>query len=41
MAAVIKKAQKQGIHYFFLEDESTRVLQQVPKSLAFVKPLIE
>lgn len=37
---VIKEAKKQGIKYFFIEDESSRVLQQVPKSIEYIKPLI-
>lgn len=41
IAEVVTEAQKQGIKYYFLEDESSRVVQQLPKSLKFVKSLIE
>lgn len=37
---VIKEAKKQGIQYYFIEDESSRVLKQVPKSIAYIKPLL-
>lgn len=40
IAEVIKEAKKQGIKYFFLEDESSRVLTQIPESLKYVRPLI-
>ena len=40
IASVIEEAKKQGIKYFFIEDESSRVLQQVPQSIKYVKPLI-
>jgi len=41
IAAVIKEAKKQGIQYYFIEDESSRVLQQIPKSMAFIEPLLK
>lgn len=39
IADVVKEARKQGIRYFFLEDESSRVLEQVPKSLQYLESL--
>lgn len=39
IAAVIKAAQKSGIKYFYIEDESKDVNIQVPVSLAFLKSL--
>lgn len=38
--AVVKEAKKQNIRYFFLEDESDRVISQIPKSIEFLKPLL-
>jgi sugar phosphate isomerase/epimerase len=37
IAEVIKEAKKQNIQYFFLEDESDRVISQIPQSIKFVK----
>jgi len=34
--AVVKEGKKLGIKYMFLEDESSRALVQIPKSLAFL-----
>lgn len=39
IAAVMAEARKQGVEYFFLEDESPHVLKQVPESLAFLETL--
>ncbi len=39
IAAVVSEARRQGIRYFFLEDESSRVLQQVPKGIAYLESL--
>ena len=39
IANVVKEAKKQGIRYFFLEDESSRVMQQIPQSLEYLKSL--
>ncbi len=39
IAEVVKEARQQGIRFFFLEDESSRVLLQIPKSLAYLKSL--
>ena len=37
--AVVAEAKKQGIRYFFIEDESSRVELQVPKSIQYLKKL--
>ncbi|MBD0376944.1 MAG: sugar phosphate isomerase/epimerase [Flavisolibacter sp.] len=39
IAAVMKAAKKAGIRYYFIEDESSRSLEQVPESLAYLKKL--
>ena len=39
IASVVAEAKKQGIRYFFLEDESSRVVSQIPKSLTYLKNL--
>jgi sugar phosphate isomerase/epimerase len=39
IAAVMKAAKKIGIRYAFIEDESSRSVEQVPKSLAYLKKL--
>lgn len=39
IAAIMKVAKKYGVKHFFIEDESSRSLQQVPESLAFLKSL--
>lgn len=39
MADIIKQARKNGMKYFFIEDESSRSLTQVPESIAFLRPL--
>ncbi|WP_297763490.1 sugar phosphate isomerase/epimerase [uncultured Muriicola sp.] len=39
MAELVAKAKELGIEYMFIEDESSRVVEQVPKSLAFLKSL--
>ena len=36
---IVKKAHQQGVRYMFIEDESSRVLDQVPKSLSFLKSI--
>jgi sugar phosphate isomerase/epimerase len=36
---VMKAAKKAGVKHYFIEDESTRVIQQVPQSLAFLRSL--
>ncbi len=39
IADVMKAAKKAGIKYAFIEDESSRSLEQVPQSLAYLKEL--
>jgi hypothetical protein len=39
IASVIAEAKKQGIRYYFIEDESSRVISQVPKSIEFLNSL--
>jgi sugar phosphate isomerase/epimerase len=36
---IVKKANDLGVQYMFIEDESTKVLNQVPKSLRFLKSI--
>jgi sugar phosphate isomerase/epimerase len=37
--ALFRAAQKAGIKYYFIEDESPAVLQQIPRSLQFLESL--
>jgi sugar phosphate isomerase/epimerase len=37
--ALFRAAQKAGIKYYFIEDESPTVLQQLPRSLRFLESL--
>lgn len=37
IAAIMKTAKKSGVRHFFIEDESSRSMEQVPQSLAFLK----
>lgn len=39
IAGVVAEAKKIGIKYMFIEDECSRVVSQVPKSLAFLRTL--
>lgn len=39
IAAIMKVAKKHGVKHFFIEDESSRSLEQVPASLSFLKKL--
>jgi hypothetical protein len=39
IASVMAEAKKQGIRYFFIEDESSSVLSQVPKSIKYFNNL--
>ncbi len=41
IAPIIAEAKKMGIEYLFIEDESSRVVEQVPLSLEFLKSLEE
>ena len=36
---IMKEAKKLGIKHYFIEDESSRVEEQLPKSLAYLKSL--
>ncbi len=39
IAAIMKIARKQGVEKFYIEDESSRSVEQVPQSLAYLKGL--
>ncbi|MCF2947377.1 sugar phosphate isomerase/epimerase [Paraglaciecola aquimarina] len=39
ISSVVAEAKKQGIRYFFIEDESSRVMIQVPESIKYLKQL--
>lgn len=39
IAGIVREANKIGIKHFFIEDESNRVTQQVPQSIAYLKSL--
>jgi sugar phosphate isomerase/epimerase len=39
IAEIVAEAKKQGIKHFFIEDESTRVLQQIPLSIEYLRSL--
>lgn len=39
IASVVAEAKKQGIRYFFIEDESSRVMSQVPESIKYLSTL--
>lgn len=39
IAEIMKEAKKLGIKHYFIEDESSRVEEQLPKSLAYLKSL--
>jgi sugar phosphate isomerase/epimerase len=39
IASVVAEAKKQGIRYFFIEDESKKVISQIPQSLEYLKQL--
>ena len=41
IAGTVAEAKKLGIEYMFIEDESSRVVEQVPKSLDYLKSLDE
>lgn len=41
IAGVVAEAKTLGIEYLFIEDESSRVVEQVPQSLAYLKGLKE
>jgi sugar phosphate isomerase/epimerase len=37
--AIVKAGRKAGVKYYFIEDESSRSMEQVPESLAFLKKI--
>ncbi len=39
IAGVVAEAKRQGIRWFFIEDESSRVVQQVPQSIEYLQNL--
>lgn len=39
IATIVKKAKELGMKFLFIEDESTRVVNQVPKSLKYLRSL--
>ncbi|MBL0743217.1 sugar phosphate isomerase/epimerase family protein [Chryseolinea lacunae] len=39
IAEIVQEAKKNGIKHFFIEDESSRSEEQIPKSIAFLKSL--
>lgn len=39
IAEIMKEAKKFGVKYYFIEDESSRSVEQIPKSLAYLKKL--
>lgn len=39
IAAVMKQAKRAGVKHFFIEDESSRSMEQMPQSLAFLEGL--
>jgi sugar phosphate isomerase/epimerase len=39
VAEIVKEAKRLGIKHYFIEDESSRVEEQLPKSLAYLKSL--
>jgi len=41
MEDIIRQARANKIQYFYIEDESPRSLEQVPQSIAFLRPLFK
>lgn len=39
IAAIMKEAQQLGVKHFFIEDESSHAIEQIPQSLAFLKSI--
>jgi sugar phosphate isomerase/epimerase len=39
IAAIMKEAKKIGIKHYFIEDESSRSVEQIPESLAYLHQL--
>jgi len=38
---ILKEATRLGVKHFFIEDESSRVLQQVPESVKFIRKYLK
>jgi len=41
MPAILKQAKKIGIKHYFIEDESSSIIEQLPKSIAYLRSLKE
>jgi sugar phosphate isomerase/epimerase len=39
IAEIMRQAKKSGVKHFFIEDESSRSMEQVPSSIAFLKSI--
>jgi hypothetical protein len=39
LKAIMKEATKAGVKHFFIEDESSRAVEQIPQSLKYLKSL--
>jgi sugar phosphate isomerase/epimerase len=39
IAEIMREAKKAGVKHYFIEDESSRSVSQIPKSLAYLKKL--
>ena len=41
MPAIMKEAKKVGIKHYFIEDESSRITEQIPQTISYLKSLKE
>ena len=41
MPAIMKEAKKVGIKHYFIEDESSRIIEQIPQTISYLKSLKE
>ena len=41
LPAIFREAQKIGVEYFFIEDESSHSMEQVPQSILYLTPLLK
>jgi sugar phosphate isomerase/epimerase len=39
IADIMRQAKRSGVKHFFIEDESSRSMEQVPRSIAYLKSL--
>ena len=39
--AILKAAKKAGIKHYFIEDESSRIIEQIPQTISYLKSLKE